>query len=146
MLLADTIVVMCFKLKLDRDDFIGNIAAPLAVSTKKEQRAVIRFFSSQIGSGAKSNRRPLTQYDDSAQQGRSVHGSIEKFKSIRTSEERAELPSASTTDEQIQQCWEILMSNRRVIIDEAARSLHIRITSLRSCLAHAANVAVMFTM
>lgn len=62
-----------------------------------------------------------------------------------TRQEGAEHPSASTTDEKIQQGWEMVMSNRPVIIDEAARPLHIRITALCSYLAHTANGAIVFT-
>ena len=40
-------------------------------------------------------------------------------------EEGAGLPSTSTTDEKIQQAWEIVRTNRRVIIDEVAYSLQI---------------------
>ncbi|XP_052822777.1 uncharacterized protein LOC128247386 [Octopus bimaculoides] len=54
---------------------------------------------------------------------------IEKFKSGWTSmmhEEGAGHPSTSTTDEKIQQARETIMVNRRIIIDEVARSLQIR--------------------
>ena len=101
---------------------------PLAVCTKEEQRAVVRFFWSEGESGAKIHPRLLRQYGDSALSRRSVHEWIEKFESGRTSvthEEGAGRKSTSTTDEKIQQAREMVLANRRVTIDELASSLQI---------------------
>ena len=104
------------------------MAAPLAVCTKEEQRAVIRFLWSEGVPGAEIHRRLSTQYGDSALPRRSVYEWIEKFKSGRTNvthEEGAGRPLTSTTDEKIQQAREKVLANRRVAIDEVACSLQI---------------------
>ena len=87
------------------------MAAPLAVCTKEEQRAVIRFLWSEGVPEAEIHRKFSTQYGDSALPLRSVYEWIEKFKSGRTNvthEEGAGLPSTSTTDEKIQQAREMV--------------------------------------
>ena len=82
------------------------MAAPLAVCTKQEQRAVIRFLWLEGVPGAEIHRRLSTQYGDSAVPRRSVYEWIEKFKSGWTKvthEEGAGRRSTSTIDEKIQQ-------------------------------------------
>jgi len=104
------------------------MAAPLAVCTKEEQSAVIRFLWSEGVPGAEINRRLSTQYGDSVLPRRSVYEWIEMFKSGRTNvthEEEAGRPSTSTTDEKIQQAREMVLANRRVAIDEVVCSLQI---------------------
>jgi len=104
------------------------VAAPLAVCTKEEQRAAIRFLCSEGVPGAEIHRRLSAQYGDSALPRRSVYEWIENFKSGRTNvthEEGAGRPSTSTTDEKIQQAREMVLANRRVAIDEVACSLQI---------------------
>jgi len=104
------------------------MAAPLAVCTKEEQRAVIRFLCSEGVPGIEIYRRLSTQYVDSALPRRSVYEWIEKFKSGRknvTHEEGAGRPSTSTTGEKIQQARQMVLANRRVAIDEVACSLQI---------------------
>ena len=104
------------------------MAAPLAVCTKEEQRAVIPFLCSENVSGAEIHRRLSTQHGDSVLPHISVYEWIEKFKSGRTNvthEETAGCPSTSTTDEKIQQAREMVLANRRVAIDKVACSLHI---------------------
>lgn len=79
-------------------------------------------------SGAENHRGLLAQYGDSALPRRRVYEWIDKFKSGRTSvthEEEAGRPTTSTTDVKIQQAREMIMANRRVIIDEIAFSLQI---------------------
>jgi len=103
-----------------------NMAAPLAVCTKEEQRAVIRFLSSEGVPGAEIHRRLSTQYRDSALLRRSVYEWIEKFKSGPTNvthEEGAGHLSTSTIDEKIQQAREMVLANRQVAIDKVACSL-----------------------
>ena len=98
------------------------MAAPLALCTKEEQRAVIRYLCSEGVPGTEIHRRLSTQYEDSALLRRSVYEWIEKFKSGRTNithEEGAGRPSSSTTDEKIQQAREMILANRRVAIDES---------------------------
>ena len=105
-----------------------NMAAPLAVCTKEEQRAVIRFLWSEGVSGVEIHRRLLSQYGDSVLSRRSVYEWIERFKRGRTSvthEEGAGRPSTSTTDEKIQQARHMVMANRRVTIDDVGCSLQI---------------------
>ena len=104
------------------------MAAPLAVCTKEEQRAAIRFLWSESVPGAEIHRRLSIQYRDSALPRRSVYKWIQKFTSGRTNvphEEGAGRPSTSTTDEKIQQAREMVLANRRVAIDEIACSLQI---------------------
>jgi len=104
------------------------MAAPLAVCTKEEQRAVTRFLWSEGVPGAEIHRRLSTQYGDSAVPHRSVYEWIEKFKSGRTNvthEEGAGRPSTSTIDEKTQQAREMVLANRRVAIYEVACSLQI---------------------
>ena len=104
------------------------MVAPLAVCTKEEQRAVIRFLCSKGVPGAEIHRRLSTQYGDSALPRRSVYEWIEKFKSGRTNvthEEGAGRPSTSTTNEKIQQAREMVLANREVVIDDVACSLQI---------------------
>jgi len=104
------------------------MAAPLAVCTKEEQRAVFRFFWSEGVPGAAIHRRLSTQYGDRALPRISVFEWIEDFKSGRTSvthKEGAGCPSTSTNDEMIQQAREMVLANRRVAIDEVACSLQI---------------------
>ena len=104
------------------------MAAPLAVCTKEEQRAVIRFLWSEGVPGAEIHRRLSTQYGDNALPRRRGYEWIEKCKSGRTSvthEEGAGRPSTSTTDKMIQQAREMVLANRRVAIDELACSLQI---------------------
>ena len=82
------------------------MAAPLAVCTKEEQRAVIRFLWSKGVPGAEIHWRLSTQYGDSAVSHRSVYEWIKNFKSGRTSvthEEGAGRPSTTITDEMIHQ-------------------------------------------
>ena len=104
------------------------MAAPLAVCTKEEQRAVIRFLWSEGVPGSEIHRRRSTQYGDSALLRRSAYECILKFKRGRTSvthKEGAGRPSTSTTDEMIQQAREMVLANQRVAIDELACSLQI---------------------
>jgi hypothetical protein len=49
------------------------MATPLAVCTKEEQRAVIRFLWSEGVSGVEIHRRPSKQYGNSALPRRSVY-------------------------------------------------------------------------
>ena len=60
------------------------MAAPLALCTKEEQRAVIRYLCSEGVPGTEIHRRLSTQCEDSALLRRSVYEWIEKFESGRT--------------------------------------------------------------
>ena len=103
------------------------MVAPLALCTKEEQRAVIRFLWSEGVPGAEIHQRLSTQYRDSALPCRSVYDWIEKFTSGRTNvmhEEGAGCVS-TPTDEKIQQAREMVRANRRVAIDEVACSVQI---------------------
>lgn len=104
------------------------MADQVAVCTKEEQRAVIRFLCLEGVSGAEIYRRLSAQYGNSSLSRRSVYEWIEKFKSGRTSinhQEGAGRPLTSTTDLKIQQAQEMILTNRRVKIDEVACSLQI---------------------
>lgn len=77
-------------------------------------------------SGPEIHRRPLTQYGDSALQGRMVYGLIEKFKIGRsdvTHEAGAGGLATSTSHEKIHQARVMVMANRRVNTEEIACSL-----------------------
>jgi hypothetical protein len=92
------------------------MAAPVAVCSKEEQRAVIRFLWSESVPGAEIHRRLSTQYRDSAH---CEYEWTEKFKSGRTNvthEEGAGCLSTSTTDEKIQQAREMVLANQRVLM------------------------------
>jgi hypothetical protein len=81
------------------------MATLLAVCTKEEQGAVIRFLWSEGVPEAEIHRRLSTQYGNSALPCRSVYEWIEEFKSGRTKvmhEEGAVGPSTSITEEKIQ--------------------------------------------
>jgi hypothetical protein len=62
-----------------------NMAGPLSVSTKEEQRAVIRFLWAEGVPGAEIHRRLAAQYGNSALPQRSVHEWIAMFKNGCTS-------------------------------------------------------------
>ena len=62
-----------------------NMAGPLFVCTKEEQRSVIRFLWSEAVSGAEIHRRLSAQYRNSVLPQRSVYEWLEKFKNGRTS-------------------------------------------------------------
>jgi hypothetical protein len=99
------------------------MAALLAVYTKEEQRAVIRFHCSEGLPGAEIHQRLSAQYRDSALPRRSVYEWIKKFKSGWTNvmhEEGTGCLSTSTTDKKIQQAREMVLANRRVAIDDVA--------------------------
>ena len=92
------------------------MAAPVAVCTKEEQRAVIRFLWSEGVPGAEIHRRLSTQHGDSALSRRSVYEWIEKFKSGRTNvthEEGAGRPSTSTTDEKFSKLDPLIHTSTR---------------------------------
>lgn len=103
---------------------------PLAVCTKEKQRVVIRFLWLEDVSGAEIHGRLLAQYR--VEVFKSV---IEKFKSVGTSVTHAEeagRPSASTTDEKIQQAGEMVMADCYVINDEITCPPRIRVPGLCS--------------
>ena len=62
-----------------------NMAAPLSVCTKEEQRSLIRFLWSEGISGAEIRRRLSAQYGNSVLPQRGVYQWIEIFKNVRTS-------------------------------------------------------------
>lgn len=104
------------------------MTAPLALCTKEERRAVIRFLWWEGVSGAEIYRRFLSQYEDIAQPRRNVYEWTEKFKCNRTCEmheKGAGRPSIFTTDEKTQQARHMVMANRQVTLDDVACSLRI---------------------
>lgn len=92
---------------------------------------MIRFLWSE---GVSRAEIPRLKYSDGALPRRSVYEGIEKFKSAR---------SSATTGERIQQSREMVVPNWRVIIDEVACSLQIRITALCSPVVHTGSGAAM---
>lgn len=104
------------------------MAAPLSVCTKEEQRAVIRFLWSEGVPGAQIHRRLLAQYGTSVLPESSVYKWITKFKDGRSSvtqKEGAGRPSTSATENNIERVREMVLSDRRVTVDEVARDLEI---------------------
>jgi len=92
-----------------------EIAAPLSVCTKEEQRGGIRFLWSEGETGAEIHRRLSAQYGDRALPRRSVYEWIEKFQHGRTSvkdEERAERPSTSITDSNVEDARAMILEKR----------------------------------
>ena len=95
----------------------------LSVCTKEEQRSVIRFLWAEGVKGAEIHARLRTQYGDNALPRRSIHEWIEMFKNGRTSvidAERSGQPSTSTTDEKLEEARAIILTDRRVTIEEIA--------------------------
>ncbi|XP_076059708.1 protein GVQW3-like [Oratosquilla oratoria] len=101
---------------------------PLFVCTKEEQRSVIRFLWSEGIPGAEVHKRLSVQYEGNILPRRSVHQWIEQFKSGRTGvedEKRVGRPATSTTDARIEQVRALILSNRRLTIDDVANHMHI---------------------
>ena len=104
------------------------MAAPLSICTKEEQRSVIRFLWSEGVSGAEIHRRLLVQYGNSCLPQRSVYEWIEKFKNGRTSvtqNEGAGRPVTAINEENIERSREIILSDRRITVDDVANRLQI---------------------
>lgn len=123
---------VCFTRSSSQQKWAGsgsvNMSAPLAVCTKEEQRAVIWFLWSEGVKGAEIHCRLLAQYGDSTLPWSSVFEWIEKFKSGRTTvmqEEGAGCPSTSTMADKIEQAQLMVLTNRRVTIDDVASTLNI---------------------
>jgi len=103
------------------------MSARLSVCTKEEQRSVIRFLWTGVR-GAEIHARLCTQYGDNALPRRSICEWIEMFKNGRTSvmgAERSGRPSISTTDEKLEEARTIILTDRRVTIEEIALQLGI---------------------
>jgi len=103
------------------------MAAPLSICTKEEQRSVVRFLWSECVSGAKTHRRLSAQYGNSVLPQRSVYEWIEKLKNVRKSvphEAGAGRPSTSTIYN-IERVRDMVLLDRRLIIDEVANLLQI---------------------
>jgi len=78
--------------------------------------------------GAEIQARLCTQYGDNALPRRSVYEWKEMFKNDRTivmDAERSGRPSTSTTDEKLEKARAIILTNRRVTIQEIALQLGI---------------------
>ena len=104
------------------------MSARLSVCTKEEQRSVLRFLWAEGVKGTKIHARLCAQYGDSALSRRSVYEWTEMFKNGRTSVmdvERLGRPSASTTDEKLEEARTIILTDRRVTIEEIALQLGI---------------------
>jgi hypothetical protein len=79
-----------------------NMAGPLSVCTKEEQRVVIRFLWAEGVPGAEIHRMLSAQYENSALLQHSVYEWISTFKNGHTSatdDDRSGHPSTSTTEE-----------------------------------------------
>ena len=104
------------------------MSARLSVCTKEEQRSVIRFLWGEGVKGAEIHARLCTQYGDNTLPRRSVYEWIEMFKTGQPSEmnvERSGRPSTSTTDEKLEEARAIILTDRRVTIEEVALQLGI---------------------
>ena len=104
------------------------MSARLSVCSKEEQRSVIRFLWAEGVKGAEIHARLCTQYGDNALPRRSVYEWIEMFKNGRTNimdAERSGRPLTSTTDEKLEEGRAIILTDRRVTIDEIALQLGI---------------------
>lgn len=102
--------------------------ARLSVCTREEQRSVIRFLWAEGVKGAEIHARLCTQYGNNALPRRSVYEWIEMFENGRTSvmdAERSGRPSTSTTDEKLEEARAIILTDRRVTIEEIALQLGI---------------------
>ena len=101
------------------------MSARLSVCTKEEQRSVLRFLWVGV-KGAEIHARLCTQYGDNALPRRSVYEWIEMFKNGRTSVMDAERSGwPSTTDEKLEEARAIILTDRRVTIEEIALQLGI---------------------
>ena len=102
--------------------------APLFICTKEEQRAVIQFLWTEIVLGAKMPRRMSVQYGDSVMSQQIVYEWIERLRNGHTSskhEEGGVHPSASLTDANAEQVFDMILQNRQVTIVEVAHQLQI---------------------
>ena len=92
----------------------------------KEQRSFIRFLWAGGVKGAEIHARLCTQYGDNALPRRSVYEWIEMFKNGRTSVMDAERSGRpSTTDEKLDEARAIILTDRRVTIEEITLQLGI---------------------
>ena len=97
------------------------MSARLSVCTKAEQRSVIRFLWAEGVKGTEIHARLCTQYGDNALPRQSVYEWIEIFINGGTSvmdAERSGRPSTSTTDEKQEEARAIILTDRRVTIEE----------------------------
>jgi len=104
------------------------MSARLSVCTNEEQRSVIRFLWAEGVKGVEIHARLCTQYGDNALTRRSVYEWIEMFKNGRRSvmdAERSGRPSTSTNDEKLEEARAIILTDRRVTIEEIALQLGI---------------------
>ena len=89
---------------------------------------MIRFLWSEGVSGTEIHRRLLVQYGNNCLPQRSVYEWIEKFKNGRTSvtqNEGAGRPVTATNEENIERSREMILSDRRITVDDVANRLQI---------------------
>ena len=101
--------------------------ARLSVCTREEQRSIIRFLWAEGVKGAEIHAHLCIQYGNKALPRRSVYKWIEMFENGRTSvmdAERSGRPSTST-DEKLEETRAIILTDRRVTIEEIALQLGI---------------------
>ena len=104
------------------------MSAHLSVCTEEEQKSVIRFQWAEGVKGAEIHGRLCTQYGDNVLPQQSVYKWIEMFKNSWTSVMDAEClgwPSTSTIDEKLEEARAIILTDRRVTIEEIALQLGI---------------------
>jgi len=100
----------------------------LSICTKEEQRSVIRFLWAEGVKGAEIHAHLCTQYGDNTLSRRSVYEWTEMFKNGRTcvmDAERSGRPSTATTGEKLEEARAIILTDRRVTIEEIALQLGI---------------------
>jgi transposase len=104
------------------------MSAHLSVCTKEEQRIVIRFLWVEGVKGVEIHTCLCTEYQDNALPQRSVYEWREMFKNGWTSvmdAERSGRPSTSKADEKLEEARAIILTDRKVTIEEIALQVGI---------------------
>lgn len=104
------------------------MAAKLADSSSLEQRAVIRFLLAEDVKTSDILSRMQKQYGDSCMSKANVYRWAQTFKEGRktlTDEPRSGRPSEAKTPELIKMAENMILSDRRVLVDDIAKELEI---------------------
>jgi hypothetical protein len=107
---------------------MGNMAAPLLVCTKEEQRSVSHFLWSEGVQGAEVHMHLCAQHGDSALSQRLVYKWIEMFKKgwkNVTDADRLGYPSTYTSNEKLEEARAVVLEDRRVSVAIIGQELNV---------------------
>ncbi|XP_067947100.1 histone-lysine N-methyltransferase SETMAR-like [Watersipora subatra] len=113
------------------------MAAPLEICSHVEQRAVIRFWSSEGVRPSDIYRRMKAQYGESCLNQNKVFKWASSFKEGRTSIEdelRSGRPKEAATPSNLEAVDKLVRADRRIKVEEIAESLSISIGTVHSIL------------